>query len=137
MKILTDRAYEITINSNYVGYQRESANMAQMFWQENRIRIKCKWRASSRAAQTSDLKIQRRRVYARFKDNIWAPDLTEMGSLSSKNQGVKYLLYVVDVLTKYWRNKPLKDKKAKAVLNCFIGLRDVDKLHTYICKVLK
>ena len=31
VKILTDRAYEITINSNYVGYQRESANMAQMF----------------------------------------------------------------------------------------------------------
>ena len=31
VKILTDRAYEITINSKYVGYQRESANMAQMF----------------------------------------------------------------------------------------------------------
>ena len=60
-----------------------------------------------------------------------------MGSLYSKNQGVKYLLYLVDVFTKYLRNKPLKDKKAKAVLNCFIGLTDVDKLHTCICKVLK
>ena len=30
-----------------------------------------------------------------FKDNIWAADLVEMGSLSSKNQSVKYLLYVM------------------------------------------
>ena len=35
-------------------------------------------------------KIQKRKVYARFKDNILAADLAEMGSLSSKNQGVKY-----------------------------------------------
>ena len=35
-------------------------------------------------------KIQKRKVYARFKDNILAGDLAEMGSLSSKNQGVKY-----------------------------------------------
>ena len=28
---------------------------------------------------------KRRRVYVRFKDNIWAEDLAEMGSLSSKN----------------------------------------------------
>ena len=35
-------------------------------------------------------KIQKRKVYAKFKDNILAADLAEMGSLSSKNQGVKY-----------------------------------------------
>ena len=37
---------------------------------------------------------ERRKVYPRFKDNIWAADLSELGSLPSKNQGVKYLLYV-------------------------------------------
>ena len=36
-------------------------------------------------------KFKRRKVYARFKDNIQATDLTEMGSLSSKNKNVKYL----------------------------------------------
>ena len=35
-------------------------------------------------------KIKRRRVYAWFKDNIWAVDVTEMGSLSSMNQNIKY-----------------------------------------------
>ena len=31
-------------------------------------------------------KFKRRKVYARFKDNIWGADLAEMGSLSSKNK---------------------------------------------------
>ena len=33
---------------------------------------------------------KRRKVYARFKCNIWVKDLAEMGSLSSKNKNVKY-----------------------------------------------
>ena len=37
-------------------------------------------------------KIKRIKVYARFKDNIWAADLTEMKSLPSKNKNVKYIL---------------------------------------------
>ena len=50
-------------------------------------------------------KFKRRKVYARFKDNIWAADLAEMESLSSKNKNVKYLLCVIDVFTKYaWLN---------------------------------
>ena len=36
-------------------------------------------------------KFKRRKVYGRFKDNIWAADLAEMGSLSSKNKNVNYL----------------------------------------------
>ena len=46
-------------------------------------------------------KFKRRKVYARFKDNIWAANLVEMGSLSSKNRGVKYLSCVIDVFSKY------------------------------------
>ena len=63
-------------------------------------------------------KIKRRKVYARFKDNIWAADLAEMESLSSKNKNVKYVLCVIDVFTKCTWVKPLKDKKGKTVLNC-------------------
>ena len=56
-------------------------------------------------------KVKRRKVYARFKENILVADLAEMGLLSSKNQGVKYLLCVIDDFTKYAWFKPLKDKK--------------------------
>ena len=34
------------------------------------------------------------------KDSIWAADFGEIGSLSSKNRGVKYILCLVDVLLK-------------------------------------
>ena len=40
-------------------------------------------------------KFKRRRFYARFKDNVWAADLVQMGSVSSKNRGVKYLLCLI------------------------------------------
>ena len=56
-------------------------------------------------------KFKRRKAYARFKDNIWSADLAEMESLSLQNNNVKYLLYVIDVSTKYMWVKPLKDKK--------------------------
>ena len=57
-----------------------------------------------------------------FKDNILAADLAEMGSLSSKNKNIGYLLFVIDIFTKCARVKPLKDKKDKTVLNAFIEI---------------
>ena len=38
-----------------------------------------------------------------------------MGSLSSKNKIVKYLLSAIDIFTKYAWVKPLEGKKSKAV----------------------
>ena len=46
-----------------------------------------------------------------------------MGSLSYKNENVKYLLCVVYVFTKYPWVKPLKDEKGKTVLNAFIKIK--------------
>ena len=66
--------------------------------------------------------MKRRKIYARFKDNIWAANLAEMRSLSSKNKNVKYLLFVIGAVTKYVWVKPLKDKKGKTVLNVFIKI---------------
>ena len=45
-------------------------------------------------------KFKRRKVYARFKENIWARDLAEMESFYSKNKIVKYLLCVIDDFNK-------------------------------------
>ena len=65
--------------------------------------------------------LKRRKVYARFEDNIWAADLAEMESFSSKNNYVKYFLCIVDVFIKSWV-KTSKDKKGKIVLNNFIEI---------------
>ena len=65
---------------------------------------------------------KRRKIYARFKDNIWAADLIKMELLSSKKKNVKYLLCVIHVFTEYAWVKPLKDKKGKTVLNAFMEI---------------
>ena len=62
------------------------------------------------------------KVHGKFKDNIWAADVVKMSSLVSKNWGIKYLLCVIDVFTKYPWVKPLKDKKPKTVLNGLIQI---------------
>ena len=67
-------------------------------------------------------KFKRREVYAGFKENIWAADLAEIESLSSKNKNVKYLLSVINVFAKCAQVKPLKDKKGKTILDTFIEI---------------
>ena len=42
-----------------------------------------------------------------------------MQSLSKYNKGIKYLLCVIDLLTKYARVIPLKDKKGTSTINAF------------------
>ena len=61
-------------------------------------------------------KFKSKKAYSRFKESIWAADLAKMGSLYSSNCGVKYLLCVIDVFTKYAWVKPLKPKKGKTVV---------------------
>ena len=65
---------------------------------------------------------KRRKVYAGFKDSVLSADFADMGSLSSKKRGVKYLLCVIDVFTKYSWLKPLEDKKAKTAFHGFIEI---------------
>ena len=67
-------------------------------------------------------KFKKRKIFARFKDNIWAADLTQMESSPSKNKKVKYLLCVIDVFTDFAWAKTLKDKKGKTALNTFIEI---------------
>ena len=64
-------------------------------------------------------KFNKRKVYSQFKDNIWGVDLADMQSLSRKNKGIKYLLCVIDLYSKYAFVVPLKDKKGTSIVNAF------------------
>ena len=58
----------------------------------------------------------KRSVISNGIDEIWAADLVEMQKLSKWNKGVKYLLMVIDVFSKYGWIKPLKDKMYRGAL---------------------
>ena len=64
-------------------------------------------------------KIDKRKVYSQFKDNIWGVDLADMQSLSRKKKGIKYLSCAIDLYSKYAFVIPLKDKKGISIVNAF------------------
>ena len=53
---------------------------------------------------------RRRKVIVNDIDEIWAADLVDMQSFSKFNNGIKYLLMVIDVFSKYGWIAPLKSK---------------------------
>ena len=61
----------------------------------------------------------KRRVQVNGIDEIWAADLVDMQTFSRFNRGVKYLLAVIDIFSKYGWLVPLKDKSGKSVATAF------------------
>ena len=64
-------------------------------------------------------KFKKRKVYSSFKDNIWGVDLADMQLISKHNKGIRYLLCVIDLFSKYAWVVPLKDKKVLHLLRHF------------------
>ena len=52
-------------------------------------------------------------------DKIWAADFVEMQKYSKWNKGIKYLLMVIDIFSKYGWIVSLKDKKTESVSSAF------------------
>ena len=46
-------------------------------------------------------------------------DLTDMQSLSKYNKGINYLLFAIDLFSKYALVIPIKDKKGTSIVNAF------------------
>ena len=62
---------------------------------------------------------RKRRVISYGIDKIWADDLVEIQKFSKWNKGIKYLLMVIDVFSKYGWIVSLKDKKTESVSSAF------------------
>ena len=117
---MEDRAYEISKTLEYDGYQRALASVVHKFFDKKiGFEVSVNEQLLEELHKPGIKKFERRKICARFKDNIWTADLAEMESLSSKNRNVKYLLCVINFFIKNaWINS-LKDKKGKTVLNAF------------------
>ena len=124
-KVLRDKAYNIASNPKYDGYQRGLASMVYKFFDKKSMGSGINTIKSSSSILADELHkpiikmFKKRKVYSQFKDNIWGVDLAHMQSLSRKNKGIKYLLCVIDLYSKYAFVIPLKDKKGISILNAF------------------
>ena len=71
-----------------------------VFWWKTGSGISVHEKLAQELHKPVNKKSKRRKIYAIFKDNIWEAGLAEMAWLPSKNENVKYLLYIIDIFTK-------------------------------------
>ena len=67
-------------------------------------------------------KFPRLAVYAKHKNEIWCADLAQVDKLAEWNNGIKYLLVVVDVFSRYVRVETLRNKSAESTKRAYIKL---------------
>ena len=67
-------------------------------------------------------------MYSSYKDNIWGVDLGDMKLISKYNKGIKYLLCVIDLFSKYAWVASLKDKKRVSIVNSFQSILNSSKI---------
>ena len=128
-KILRNRAFNIAKDPKYDGYQRGLASMVYKFLDKKSKRSGAKNVNTKLTPQNQQLaeelhktiirKFEKRKVHAAFKENIWGADLADMQLLSRYNNGIRFLLCVIDILSKYASVVPLKDKKGVSIVTAF------------------
>ena len=77
---------------------------------------------------------KRNKVYAPEIDSLWKADLAFVQDVAKENDGVNYLLVVIDVFSKYVWVRPMKNKTAHSLLEAFDSIlsegRKPEKLRT-------
>ena len=122
-KVLKDKAFKIANNPNYDDYQRGLTSMVYKFFAKKSKRSgifnEPNYQLTNEFHKTIIRKFKKRKVYSSYRDNIWGIDLAEMLSLSKYNKGIKYLLCVIDLFSKYAWVIHIKDKKGTSIVNAF------------------
>ena len=123
-KVLRDKAFKIASDQKYDGYQSGLASMVYKFFDK-------KSQGSGLASNKENIqlanelhkpiikKFNKRKVYSSFKDNIWGVDSADMQLLSKFNKGFRFLLFVIDIFSKYAWVIPLKHKKGIIIFSAF------------------
>ena len=135
-KISKNKAFDIAKDPKYDGYQRGLASMVYNFFDPKVASPDKKSEGSgpkhvntkliSQNEQLADelhkpiiRKFKKRKVYSAFKDNIWGAELADMQLLSKYNKGIRFLLCVIDIFSKYAWFVPLKYEKGISIVKIF------------------
>ena len=128
-KILKNKAFNIAKDPKYDGYQRGLASMVYKFFDKkskgsgakhvNTKLIPQNQRLAEELHKPIIKRFKKRNVDSEFKDNIQVADLTDMQLLSRYNKGIRFLLCVIDIFSKYAWVVPLKDKKGVSIVKAF------------------
>ena len=154
-KILCDKAFDISKNSKYDGYQRGLASKVYKFFDKKSALLA--WSETSATRDKSDSgstiknenisnnglgkklhkpvirKFKKRKVQSPFIGNIWDADLANMQLICKFDKGFRFFLCVIDIYSKYPWVLPLKDKKGITIINAFKEiLKEFNRKHNKI-----
>ena len=140
---MKNKALKIASNPKYNGFERGLASMVYKFFAKKSKGAGLKENQGSFLQNSGNLlansqldnelhkpiirKFKKRKVYSAFKENIWVVDLADMQLISKHNKGIRYLLCVIDLFSKYAWVVPLKDKKGVSIVNAFQKILDSSK----------
>ena len=121
--VLKHKAFKIATNSKNDGFQRALASMVWKFFDK---RSKSLLGSGIENKQLADelhkpivKKFKRIKVYSYFKGNIWCIDLADMQLIGKFNKGIKYLLCVTDLFSRYAWIVLLKNTTIASIVNAF------------------
>ena len=106
-KVLRNKAFTIAKNPNYDGYQGGLASTVYNFFDKKSKgggainEIKQNEQLDEELHKSILKKILKRRNCSSFKNNIWDADLADMQLISKRDKGIRFLLRVIDIFSKY------------------------------------
>ena len=108
-KVLRDKTFEIATNPKYDRYQCGLASVVYKFFDKKArdTSIHIATGISENQELTNELhksitrKFQKRHVYSSYQGYIWVADLADIKLTSKYNKGARFLLYVIDIYSKY------------------------------------
>ena len=121
--VLKNKAYKIATNPKFDGFQEALASMVIKFFNERSKKVLLGSGLENQESLITNSKLadelhkpiikkfKRRKVLSSFKDNIWGVDLADMSLISKFNKGIKYLLCVIDLFSRYSWVVGIKVKK--------------------------
>ena len=97
---MRDKALKIESDTKYDGYQRGLASMVYNFFDKNSsgsgIANEPDYQLADELHKPIKRKLEKRKVYSLFRDNIWVFHLADMQSLSKYNKGIS--IYCVQLI---------------------------------------
>ena len=130
--VLNNKALKIATDPRVNGYQRGLASIVYKFFNERTKGSGINLQANSlnneilaEELHKPIIKIfKRRKVYSSCKDNIWRVNLADMQLISKYNKGIRYLLCVIDLFSRYAWVIALKNKKGESIVEGFENILD-------------
>ena len=106
-KVLRNKAFTIAKNPKYDGYQWGLPSTVYNFFDKKSKgggainEIKQNEQLDEELHKSVLKKILKRRNCSSFKNNIWDADLADMQLISKRDKGIRFLLRVIDIFSKY------------------------------------